>query len=461
MSLLRRNVLLTSTFVVLLILFALASRNLGFATSSALHLTASRPVSHGTKPGPPNELPVEALEYFHQAFSLEKPTPYDFPAIARVCERTQWPEKEEDIVYLKCGSMSAGLTSIMSQLKTCFKMALDAGSSLVLPSMPLRDSNDLQNFNFLNGEAYHDYGEWFDAEHFIENLGRACPQMKIVRPRQLDKEVPVKYLWDIDLASAPGYRQFVSYFWPGRRFKPFFDDKITELREAAAKAPAPEKPNGITVVSIHAMFLVYRITDDPTGNDLRLWNEIGYLMRFKEDSRVIVNELLSLIDRPYYGVHFRAENDTIWSSPEHQLAVDLDALDYAWSMFGSPKAQKPLVYLACGDKQQVRNFAEAGAARGWEVTHKWDIASKSPNQEDLLKRLDGLEFDFQGSVDMGVMMQGSFFFGITGSAFSSTVSNARDGTGRYRGSSFFLEEDGGARNHLLNDGEANGYPCCL
>lgn len=461
MSLLRRNVLLASTLVVVLILFALASHKLGFAPSSSLHLSPSRPIPHGTKP---NDLPLEAQEYFHQAFSPSKPSPYAFPAISHVCKHTQWPEKEEDIVYLKCGAMSAGLTSIMSQLKVCFKMALDAGSSLVLPSMPLRDSNDLQNFNFFNGEAYHDYGEWFEAEHLIESLGRACPQMKIVRPRELDKEVPVKYTWNIDLGTAPGFQEFIPYFWPGRPFKPFFDDKVTELRANAAKTPAPEKTNGITVITIHAMFLVYRITDDPTGNDLHLWNELGYLIRFKKDSRVLVDELLTLIDHPYYGVHFRAENDTIWSSPEHQLAVDLDALDRAYSLFSPPSKQKPIVYLACGDKAQVASFVSAGAARGWEVTHKWNLASRSPNSQDLLKRLDGLEFDFQGSVDMGIMMRGNFFLGITGSAFSSSIANARDGTGRYRGSSFFLtgkNGDGGARNHLFNDGEAGGYPCCL
>ncbi|CAG8975747.1 hypothetical protein HYALB_00011219 [Hymenoscyphus albidus] len=477
MSITRRNVVLTSTFVFLLILIALASRNLGFVTtySAALHLTSpagaapaatpSEPSS--AKPAPSHELstttsrPAESQEYFHQAFSSKKATALDFPTIKHVCDRIPWEEKEQDRVYLQCGEMFAGLTSIMSQLKVCFKYALDSGSHLVLPSMPLRDSTNLKEFNTENQKAYHEYGEWFDAEHLIETLGQACPKMKIVRIKQLNKDVQVKYDWKVDIGKAPGYRLFTSYYWPGRRFQPFLEDELAKLREEAEKAPAPEHTDGITVVHIHAMFLVYRITDDPTGHDLKLWNEIGSLIRFKEDTRTIVNELLSLIGRPYYGVHFRAENDTIWSSPENQLAVDLDALDQAWAKFGSPDAERPLVYLACGDKGQVKTFVEAGAARGWKVTHKWDVASKSPNKEDLLKRMDALAFDFLGSLDMGVMMMGNFFLGITGSAFSSTVANARDGTGRYRGSSFYLEDDGGARSHLMNDGEADAYPCCL
>ena len=72
-----------------------------------------------------------------------------------------------------------------------------------------------------------------------------------------------------------------------------------------------------------------------------------------------------------------------------------------------------------------------------------------------------LAFDFQGAIDFGIMVKADFYIGITGSAFSSTVANARDSTGRYRGSSFDVFDDQGARNHLNNDGAASSYPCCL
>jgi hypothetical protein len=409
----------------------------------------------------------DAQTYFDLAFSPKKPYEYDFPAIRQRCERMTWPEKEEDIVYMKCGGMAAGLTSIISQVKTCLKYAIDSGSSLVLPAMPLRDSTNLAEFNFLNEKEYYTYDQWFDADHLVEGLARACPKMKVVHPKTFDAPggVAVKHHWSVDLGSAPGYMAFVSYFWPGRLFKPFWDEEVGKLK-ANATGPVPaEKANGITVVDIHAMFLVYRITDDPTRSDLRLWNDIGNLVRFLPEPREIVHELLELIPRPYYGVHFRVENDTIWSPLENQLKMNLEALDQAWAQDnknGDPNAKKPLVYLACGDKEQVKKFQAAGAERGWEVTHKWGVAAMSPTKkDDILKRMDALAFDFQGAVDMGVMMQGNFYMGITGSAFSSTVANARDGTGRYRGSSLFIYEDGGARNHLNNDGEANGYPCCL
>lgn len=402
----------------------------------------------------------EAQAYFEQVFSEKKPPKYDFSALKQQCERTKWPEDE---VYLQCGGMAAGLTSIMSQVKVCLKMAVEAGTGIVLPSMPLRDSTQLDNFNFLNGDAYLTYDQWFDADHLISSMSSACPQMKIVHPSQLDSlsedSVQVKNRWSIDLASAPGYVQFYSYFWAGRTFKEFFEKQLNALENMQQLDPHhDDSKKGITIISISSQFLIFRITDDPTGDDLRLWNDLGHLIRFNEVPRKIVKQLLGQINRPFYGVHFRVEKDTIWSSLENQLAVDLDALDNAWAKYGSPTSPKPLVYLACGDQEQVEKFVAAGKERGWDVSHKWALAKTSP---ETLGLINGLAFDFQGAVDMGIMVKSEFFLGITGSAFSSSIANLRDRTGRYRGSSFVVWDDEGARTHLFNDGDAGSYACCL
>jgi hypothetical protein len=419
--------------------------------SQALHTTKHKSSSEN------NEVShTAALNYFGQVFAQEKPI-YDFPALREHCATTTWPEDE---VYLQCGGMAAGLTSIMSQVKVCLKMAAEAGTGIILPSMPLRDSTNLQEFNFLNGNAYMPYDDWFDVTHLSESLASSCPQMKIVHPQDLDSPtLPVKNKWNVDLGAAPGYLPFAGVFWTGKPFKSFFEGQLAALEELAFMNPdKDDSKKGITVVSISSQFLIFRVTDDPTQGDLRLWNDLGLLMRFKDEPRIIVDHLLGHMGRPFYGVHFRVESDTIWSGLEHQLAVDLDALDVAWKKYGRPDEQKPLVYLACGDQLQIEKFVEAGALRGWEVTHKWAIANSYP---ETLKMINRLPFDFQGAVDMGIMVKSEFFLGITGSAFSSTIGNARDATGRYRGSSFLVPDDQGARTHLFNDGDAGAYACCL
>lgn len=364
----------------------------------------------------------------------------------------------------------------MSQVKVCFKLAVDAGVHLLLPAMPLRDSTDLTNFNFLNQSAYHTYDAWFDQEHLLLSMASACPQMKIRHPDEVGTaSLPVAHRWDMDFGIDPSYRPLSGYFWVGRPFKAWFDYELRRLRFLDFTTPKSDVPGnqeggglssgrqqqqeGATILGIASQFLLFRLTDDATGRDLALWNDLSHVIRFKGEPRTITNRVLSLIDRPFYGVHFRAEKDSIWSPMENQLQVDLDALDKAWAQYqGTAGQERPLVYLACGDQEQVDKFASAASQRGWTVTSKYDLLRNDPV---TFQTLADLPFDFQGAVDMGVMLKSHFFFGITGSAFSSTVANLRDSTGRYRGSSLIFPDDGNARTHLFNDGDATHYPCCL
>lgn len=406
--------------------------------------------------------------YFDQIFSADPAPIYDFPGLTAACARAEWKAENKD-VYVKCGGMAAGMTSIISQVKVCLKMAVDTGVHLILPAMPLRDSENLTNFNFFNGSAYMTYDEWFDAQHLVSSMARACPKMKIRHPKEEGTpSMPIAKDWSLDISSAPGFRPLSGFYWVGRPFKAWFDEELLRLRfldstspetkAGADKSATSKQVKGVTVLSIASQFLLFRITDDATGRELALWNDLSSLIRFKEAPRTITTQVLSLIDRPYIGVHFRTERDNIWSSFENQLRVDLDALDKVWARYGSPGKEKPFVYLACGEESQIEKFAAAAALKGWTVTSKYGIAKNDP---DTLKQLKELPFDFQGAVDMGIMLKSHFFLGITGSAFSSTMANMRDSTGRYRGSSLMYSDDGNARTHLFNDGDASGYPCCL
>lgn len=423
-----------------------------------------------------------AADYYEQVFSVDHPRTYRYATLQDACDRADWDHNE---AYLNCVGIEAGLTSIISQVKVCLKMAVETGSHLVLPRMPLRDSKNLLEFNFFNEAAYMPYDQWFDADHLREQLGRVCPRMRVLHPDDLNTNVAVAHRFAISCGDAFGYTKLQSYFWVGRPFATFFADQFShhmeEIRnsEAQAREAAPpsilpsrtesteaygedeDNSKGITVVDTDSEFMVFRLTDDPTRRDLRLWTDLSYLVRFRQDVRDVVARIAPRLPPPgsYYGVHFRAENDSIWSSVEHQLAVDLDALDRAWAKFGSPSQTRPPVYLACGDAVQVERFVAAGAERGWEVTHKWRLA-KLDGDTQTTDLIDAMAFDFQGGIDLAIMIRSGFFIGVQGSAFSSTIANQRDVTGRYRGSSFDIADEG-ARTHLFNDLDANEYACCL
>ncbi|KAL1900114.1 hypothetical protein Sste5346_002422 [Sporothrix stenoceras] len=406
-------------------------------------------------------------DYFDQVFGAEKPPIFPFTEVRAACNAANWEENE---AYINCVAITAGMTSIMSQVKVCFKMAIESGSHLMLPTMPLRDSHDLLEFNFFNGDAYMPYDKWYDADHLREQMAEACPQMKIIHPDDINPDkggqLAVRRKFEVLCSDAPFYQKFHSYFWVGRPWKIFFNEqfkiKMDRLAEEEAKMETPPVENGgITLVDVDSEFMVFRVTDDPTQRDLRLWTELSHLIRFREDVRTVIHRIVERLPNAgnYMGVHFRAENDSIWSSAEHQLGVDLDALDRAWDKFGNFGEEKPPVFLACGDQEQIEMFKKAAAERGWTTIHKWDLAKQNDDTETA-GLIDKMAFDFQGAIDMGIMVKSRFFMGVQGSAFSSTVGNHRDVTGRYRGSSFDVPDDG-ARTHLFNDMDATEYACCL
>lgn len=409
--------------------------------------------------------------FFDQQFGIPRPPLFPFEELRDACNAADWEQNE---AYLNCVGIQAGMTSIMSQVKVCFKMAVDTGSHLMLPRMPLRDSHNLLQFNFLNGDAYMPYDQWYDVDHLRLQLKEACPRMKIIHPDEVGDDKPIKKRHHLKImcSDAPFYEKIHSYFWVGRPYKKFFEQQFFLKRVEAEEKEKEEKKsvneNGITVVDVDAEFLVFRITDDPTRKDLRLWTELMHLIRFKDDVRTVVDRVSQRLPISpvssmgnYIGVHFRAENDSIWSSAEHQLGVDLDAMDRMWDLIGKPDEEKPPVYLACGDQEQIDMFSKAAAERGWTTTHKWKLAALDDEMgSDTTAMINKMAFDFQGAIDMGIMVRSRFFIGLQGSAFSSTVANHRDITGRYRGSSFELADDG-ARTHLFNDMDAQEYACCL
>ncbi|ORY84241.1 hypothetical protein BCR37DRAFT_345463 [Protomyces lactucae-debilis] len=342
-------------------------------------------------------------------------------------------------------------------------MAVDAGANLVLPKMALRDSNDLTNYNFMNDSNHLPYRDWFDADHVISHLQAACPQMKVVEedPKEW------RYTLDVELEADPAFVLFRGVFWPGHPFRKFFDAQVArKIEEWHGRLifPVPEK--GATIVNVMSAFTTYKVTDDPTGETLRIWYELGHLIRFNERPRNLVSALMGkLAGGPFIGVHFRVEADAgSWAPVDEQIARVLEAAERAWKEYGWAKqGAKKVIYLACGDKDQINKFASA--ARGWNVVDKLSVARQWPTKtsDDIIHAIKEMPFDHQGSIDFGVMLKSSFFLGVMGSAFSYTVANARDPLSRYRGSSFDIQSTGArqAASHLFEDNEALAYSCCL
>lgn len=431
---------------------------------------------------------------------------------------------------MRCEGIYLGLTSVISQVKSCFKMAIEAGVGVILSNIPLRAADNLLWYNQGNHDSERPFGAWFDEEHFVASMLGVCPGLEIITPRDMaEGRIKVADDWSVDIHAARFFRERDGYFWAGKPFSAFFEDSLLRLRQekkdkeqkAEEKKAEQQKAEehkveedqktdmsntkdddkdsdvqqqlarrtsteATTVIGMRADFELFSATQDPTGHERLLWDDLGRTLRFLPEPRAIVDKMLRQLGNAssdhddkskssvFFAVHFRGEGDNMWAEPAEQIRVDLDALDTAWEMYrhdegvaqGEGGTARPPVYLACGDEGSLAAFTAAGAARGWNVTNKYALA-KSMNTSETFDMIEKLPFDFQAIVDLGLLVRSYFFIGLMGSAFSYTAANLRDPTTRYRGSSFEVWDDGGARTHLFPNNDKDGdmtmekYACCL
>lgn len=432
--------------------------------------------------GPWSDSPAETAlaptvyQYWDQAFGND-PLPFAMPELTRKCSQVDFHED----IYLECGGIVAGLTTIISQAKTCVRMAVDLGYNLIMPKLVMRDSTDLTDFNFFNASAQLPLGDWFEEAHFTSALQRACPNMKIA-PLKPDKSpdlaITRQMSFHLDwLPSWSGSR----YAWTGSDWHILFHKKVlSEMivykrnevifeAEMAAKnltaevsTTAPGEPE-VNVVLSAAQFNFYAVTDDVSGHDVKIWTELHHLFRGREDVRRAVAIIMDVMkDTPtYYGIHHRAEDDwpEEWMGAEQQTVETLKILDDVRAQYNHTGPR--IAYVACGDADAIDTLRERAAAVNWTITDKYQIASSHP---DLQTALSLLEFDHQGLIDLAVLVLSSFYIGITTSAFSWTIAHTRDPLGRYRGPSLpRMKHDKDsqlAATHLFFLGQ-NSYSCCL
>ncbi|KAJ4421322.1 hypothetical protein N0V82_003833 [Gnomoniopsis sp. IMI 355080] len=355
----------------------------------------------------PSTRSSSADTYFDQTFSLTPTGDDDFRALRKQCSHTKWlKENGNGTVYLQCEGIYLGLTSVISQVKSCFKMAIEAGAGVILPNIPLRAKNNLLAYNQGNHDAERPFGAWFDETHLVESMQGACPGLDMISPQDIEQgRVEVQNEWSIDIHSARFFRERDGYFWAGKPFDAFFEENLRRLREEHKNDQSRQDDGAddregvhnqltrsthsgteaVDVIGIRADFELFSVINDPTGHDRIFWHDLGRMLRFRPEPRMIVDQMLQQIgeDKSFFAVHFRGEGDNMWAAPEEQIRVDLDALDQAWETYKHDEGvkyaggAKPLVYLACGDEESIQAFVAAGKERGWNVTSK-------PAREELL-----------------------------------------------------------------------------
>ena len=396
---------------------------------------------------------------FEQSYAVSAPD-RTLSAISEVCSETEWSED----IYIQCQDMFAGLTSIMNEVKTCFRMAMDLGYHIVMPTIAIRDKETLTDFNRENDKSHLPYDQWFDQDYFIQRMRKACPQMKVASLKS-DKSVDLDLYQSLefDIATLPMYSGWGLYAWSGNDW--------TQTVKQNISASLTTHQGGPVVVEIAARMAFYAVVYDSTGMDLRVWNELNYIIRPTLQARTVLGQVLDAMQsipgvKPYYGIHFRVEKDSAgpWTKSDAQILRIIETLEKAYTLYNHAGKMSKVAYVACGDQGEIEKLRNAALQAGWIITDKYTLAkSASSTSPNLLQQIEDLPFDHQGMIDLGVLLLSEFFIGLTNSAFSYTIAHARSPTARYLGSSLMNYKDVQIRQqatHLFFEGEG-AYPCCL
>lgn len=410
---------------------------------------------------PARPLAPSVYNLFDQVFNAREPPDLDLEYLRDQCLRTEWREN----LYFDCDLMAGGLTTLMSQLKTCIHMTIETGANLIIPTSPLRRLDDLLLWD---DEHRVPLGQCFDREFFIDRLTRACPQMTISRLQlpNLVPDVPISHTISMNFSEAPfdwGVGPYATTETPWRQwFLDTVEQDTAQLSEGSNVA--------LRVLTLSQFFDV----TDPKDNQQLRWLELSHLMRAHELPRLLISTLLdSMKDsagkhQPFFGVHFRVEGDVVsdpfWSSLDTQIDRVWDTVEAARDLYDYDDSVEKIIYLACGDIEQIEKFKSKAELKGWKVIDKYSVArSLGP---DVVQQLNDMNFDREAMIDFGVLIMSDFFVGLGASAFSFTIAHDRSPTGRYLGSSLDPEvllnvpAAYQARTHLYPDG-GFAYQCCL
>ena len=385
---------------------------------------------------------------FQQIFALEEPPKHHLAALAAECAATTWQPN----LYFECRFLTGGLTTLIGEMKVCMHMAIELGANLIVPTTQYRGGEgDLSKWTDENDRK--PLGLWFDREFLIERLQTACPSMHVTKLNdKLEPDIEVAKHITMDYAKSPFTWGFGPYETEDTPWQQWFNDTVHE-------GPV----DGNVVLRAYTPSQFFNVTD--ARHDQHAWFELGHLLR----SRILPRTAIDLIRQymahrnmaPYFGVHFRVENDVLgeetWSSPEAQIKRILETVEQARKQYGYTSKN---IYLACGDEAQIQNFRTKAAEQGWTTIGKWSVAAEVG--DELSSIIHALDFDHEAMIDMGMLLLSDFFVGLGASAFSFTIAHDRSPTGRYLGSS--LEKASpqayNARSHLYQDG-GFAYQCCL
>lgn len=399
-------------------------------------------LAYGSVGGDAGQALEEERLFVQQAMDVEFPSPIDYAPIREICTRR--PDNFRPGLVFTCEGQHGGIGMVRNQILKCVRHAINAGAALVVPSMSLRNADDITDIETTT-EVPLDY--LLDRDAFVARLTEGCPGMRVYqRPEDFpgwDRRVDVDLVADQFEPDHPasGLR------YP-REWRRFFDEWLAREPRAPPLSSLAVLDPAVTVrVRLGQAFLEFPVHDDGDA----FVREFGKILSFRNETRLLAARVLwrlrsrfdlgsldpavAISPGAYYGAHLRLEADAVWAWPPEEWRFSRTEEQFEHQFRNIARTGLRVVYVASGDREVVDRFAEGLRAtelveRGGDVAvvTKYDLLEGSDRRE-----LEALTFDQQALVDFLVMFKASAFMGVAHSSFPWNVALRRHEVSRYAG----------------------------
>ncbi|KAI9053801.1 hypothetical protein LZ554_002750 [Drepanopeziza brunnea f. sp. 'monogermtubi'] len=394
--------------------------------------------------GGEGELPKNVQWAIGRPISTPENDVYDFPLLDSwqlqdICSSVEW---NSSLVFT-CDENRGGIGHVRNSILNCVRYAIGAGGALVLPSIALREMDDMEPGNShedgdgngnkdgveaemqtdfkaqrRNGRGRMGLDYMFDKNHFVDSLRKSCPELLLIRHMEQTTSKRRRNLLPENL--------FENLPVGGIERPETWSDKLNVwIDKSMAAEPAAEP----IIIDLEQSFLHY-----PTHSDDReLAHHFGHILKFRPDIRRLATKILKelsqwhemqyfnlsepIINPSFIGVHLGTENPL---GPEKRHVVDVTYSHYkaqaAAYIEQATTSRIPIMYVASGRYPDIVKLAAEAKEWSVAVTYKEDLLRGKWKEE-----LDRLKWDQRALVDYLVLLKGQEFAGIGHSSFSWNV----------------------------------------
>lgn len=391
-------------------------------------------VLSGAIPPTSSDNPLSEAAFVQQAMAVEFPAPIDYGPIQEVCSRTPF---RSGLVFT-CEGQHGGIGMLRNQMLKCIRYAIHGGGSVVVPSMAVRNKNDLKDIETAT-EMPLDY--LLERATFKKHLAAGCPQMQVfdrfedVPFYNQRQGQPLQLLGDQFEPNHPRTGLEHPRDWR-RNFDAWLQKQGVKLQK--------ESP---VHIQMEQSFLEYPVRDDGDA----FVHEFGKILSFRNDTRELAAKVLyalrtrfelpidptiAINKGAYYGAHLRLESDAIWAWPPDQWRFSRMKDQFEEQYRHLERTGLSTVFVASGNQTVVQMFATylrqriasdlTARVRHVDVVTKYDLLSAADAQ-----RLSAMTFDQQALVDFLVMFKASAFMGVAFSSFPWNVALRRHELSKY------------------------------